>query len=270
MAKYFPEPPPFPISEEDQKFLDYMFRELNRISVALFTEVYLNLEKKYVAPTRPQDGDVSYADGTSWNPGAGMGVYAFLGTTWHKLNLGATDTITMGALTVSSLISTGLITTNGQVKFPATANPSADANTLDEYEEGTWTPLYVAGTGAYGGITYGANKLGTYVKIGQSVTINCLIYTDVVNLATAGGQLTITALPFSCGAPGGGLAIGYSANFVNRFPHDLQIGGTTLYVYGRIAADGASVSTLAATSVTLGAVATQNYLLFGGSYRANA
>src|SRR5262245_1079228 len=29
---------------------------------------------------------------------------------------------------------------NGQLPFPALQNSSADANTLDDYEEGTWTP----------------------------------------------------------------------------------------------------------------------------------
>src|SRR4051794_8182039 len=28
----------------------------------------------------------------------------------------------------------------GQIKFPGTQNPSADANTLDDYEEQAWTP----------------------------------------------------------------------------------------------------------------------------------
>jgi len=34
----------------------------------------------------------------------------------------------------------------GQIKFPATQNASADANTLDDYEEGTWTAVLSDGT----------------------------------------------------------------------------------------------------------------------------
>ncbi len=36
---------------------------------------------------------------------------------------------------------------SGQITFPATQNPSADANTLDDYEEGTWTPVDSSGAG---------------------------------------------------------------------------------------------------------------------------
>lgn len=86
MAKYYPEPPPAPRKSEDNELLDYIFRELNRISQSLFEGVYLNLEKLYVAPTKPQEGDVIYADGTSWNPGGGIGIYAYVGGAWVKLN----------------------------------------------------------------------------------------------------------------------------------------------------------------------------------------
>ena len=51
------------------------------------------------------------------------------------------------------------------IKFPATQVPSADANTLDDYEEGTWTPV-LGGSGGTSGQTYAA-QAGTYTKIGN-------------------------------------------------------------------------------------------------------
>ena len=36
-------------------------------------------------PSTPIDGMVVYADGTSWNPGSGEGVYAREGGSWVKL-----------------------------------------------------------------------------------------------------------------------------------------------------------------------------------------
>ncbi len=57
----------------------------------------------------------------------------------------------------------------GQLAFPATQNPSANANTLDDYEEGIWTPALNFG-GAATGITYAASTLGRYTKIGRLVT----------------------------------------------------------------------------------------------------
>ena len=37
--------------------------------------------------------------------------------------------------------------TSGQITFPTTQVPSSDANTLDDYEEGTWTPVIIAAAG---------------------------------------------------------------------------------------------------------------------------
>ena len=68
----------------------------------------------------------------------------------------------------------------GGIAFPATAVAVADVNTLDDYEEGTWTPTLV-GSSVSGTQTYGGNTLGVYTKIGRLVTINF-----VITLATKG------------------------------------------------------------------------------------
>ena len=38
-----------------------------------------------VAPTKPREGWVAYANGTNWNPGAGAGVYEYRAGAWVKL-----------------------------------------------------------------------------------------------------------------------------------------------------------------------------------------
>jgi hypothetical protein len=54
-----------------------------------------------------------------------------------------------GATSLAAVTASGLVDISGasagQIKFPATQNASAGANTLDDYEEGTWTPS-VGGT----------------------------------------------------------------------------------------------------------------------------
>lgn len=91
---------------------------------------------------------------------------------------------------------TGLVTTAGQIKFPATQNASADANTLDDYEEGTWTPSF-ATDGAQPSITY-AVQSGQYVKIGRQVF--CEGYILVSSIASQGtGSLQLAGLPFTSG-----------------------------------------------------------------------
>jgi hypothetical protein len=55
----------------------------------------------------------------------------------------------------------------GQIAFPATQNASANANTLDDYEEGTWTAS-ISSQVNMSGATWSS---GTYTKIGNLVTI---------------------------------------------------------------------------------------------------
>ena len=63
----------------------------------------------------------------------------------------------------------GVVGSGTGIAFPATQVASSDANTLDDYEEGTWTPTYY-GDGTAGTTTYTGQK-GSYTKIGNRVFI---------------------------------------------------------------------------------------------------
>ena len=91
---------------------------------------------------------------------------------------------------------TGLITAlGGQIKFPATQNASSDANTLDDYEEGTFTPV-VKGTGTMGTATYSTQQ-GTYIKIGKMVFVRGWL---AWSSGTGTTNLYIDGLPFASAA----------------------------------------------------------------------
>lgn len=81
----------------------------------------------------------------------------------------------------------------GQIKFPATQNPSSNVNTLDDYEEGTWTPAIKFGALAVG-ITY-SQQLGTYTKVGNLVT--AMFYVTLTSKGSSNGSATVTGLPFT-------------------------------------------------------------------------
>ena len=83
-----------------------------------------------------------------------------------------------------------LILNQGQIQFPATQVPSANANTLDDYEEGTWTPVVSPQSGALTSYT----ATGSYTRIGRAVTINFRI--EIVTNGTAGTGLFVTGMPF--------------------------------------------------------------------------
>ena len=82
-------------------------------------------------------------------------------------------------------------TSGAGITFPASQSASSDANTLDDYEEGTWTPTISSASGT---ITTSSFSGAKYTKIGNVVeaTVNILITT----VGTASGQCLFT-LPFT-------------------------------------------------------------------------
>jgi hypothetical protein len=95
-------------------------------------------------------------------------------------------------------VGTAVPSSGAGIAFPATQSASSDANTLDDYEEGTWTP-----TG--GSLTN--NVTATYTKVGR------LVYATYDVTFPSGGAATqaqINGLPFTSLTPGGGGSIGYT------------------------------------------------------------
>jgi hypothetical protein len=117
-----------------------------------------------------------------------------------------------GTLGVSTGAAVGGATPGaGGLAFPATAVAVADANTLDDYEEGTWTPTLTPATS--GTITLDSPNLCAYTKIGRLVTVNGIISTASVS-APVGGSVSVNNLPFTSNATAtqrsAGDAIGFS------------------------------------------------------------
>ena len=80
-------------------------------------------------------------DSNLWNFGNGPLVLATNNTERMRVNAGAPVLCLAGGST--SATGTG-------IAFPATQSASSDANTLDDYEEGTWTPTYSGSTSGTG------------------------------------------------------------------------------------------------------------------------
>lgn len=100
---------------------------------------------------------------------------------------------------------TGLVTTAGQIKFPATQNASADANTLDDYEEGTWTPTLIS-TGTAPTVSSYQTQQGVYTKVGNLVTATCSIRATISSIGS--GVPVIRGLPFTSAGFLDGVALG--------------------------------------------------------------
>ena len=69
-----------------QTLAESLRNELNRL-VLEFSQPsdYLSLKTLYEVPGRIFDGMIIKADGVTWNPGSGAGVYVYVGSAWVKL-----------------------------------------------------------------------------------------------------------------------------------------------------------------------------------------
>ena len=106
----------------------------------------------------------------------------------------------------------GEIRASGGILF---GSDTAAANTLDDYEEGTWTPVYEPQTGSFATMTMDVVGDATYTKIGRQVTVSCYIRTDDVDITGASGNLLIGGLPFTNGNTFYSITIGYLEDFTN-------------------------------------------------------
>jgi hypothetical protein len=81
----------------------------------------------------------------------------------------------------------------GQIKFPSAQAASSNVNTLDDYEEGTWTPV-IGGSGGQSGQAY-TTQAGRYLKVGRMVTVQCYVQLSTKGTITTNVQLQ--GLPFA-------------------------------------------------------------------------
>lgn len=108
------------------------------------------------------------------------------------------DLTTVGQLTVAKLLDLSAAAA-GQVKFPAAQNASSDANTLDDYEEGSWTPA-VGGSATY------TTQSGRYIKVGRLV----FAYFNLsITAIGTGSQTSVTGLPYALGSSASYVHVGY-------------------------------------------------------------
>jgi len=185
-------------------------------------------------------------------PASGV-VTNLTGTASININgtVGATTPTTVVATTVQASTTMGVggatpSASGSGITFPATQSASSDANTLDDYEEGSWTPTLTAGT-APSAVNYNT-RVGRYTKIGRNVTVWMAIQ---VNSVTGGsGNVYFTGLPFTSNSADvhslGALYLGQISWGASRTSITVDIGPSSvnidLYALG---------STLAPTGIPL-------------------
>ena len=137
-----------------------------------------------------------------------------------------------------SLGGTTIIPAVGQIAFPATQNSSADANTLDDYEEGTWTPSLIFGSAAVGQT---GTFAGWYTKIGNQVFATCLINLTAKGSST--GAAYISGLPFTSNSNANYRAMSSSVIWSS-------FASTYVYVSGLVTASSTQLEILGLTAAS--------------------
>ena len=149
------------------------------------------------------------------------------------------------------------------ITFPATQSASSDPNTLDDYEEGTWTPV-IQGSGTAGTYELGT-QVSTYVKVGGKVTLNAYIPFAAAITAGGTGYLQITGAPFikAAGQAASGSVYTGGVTFTGKYLSlaFLSVGSTGTIMSIKEVFDNAAVGDL-----PIAAVAANDYLVLSITY----
>ena len=132
---------------------------------------------------------------------------------------------------------TALLLNRGGIKFPVIENRSPEIGIIDDYEEGTFTPVFsllVIGTTSFGVQT----GTGKYTKIGKMVTCHFSAIAGTYTAGTGSGAVTITGLPFVADSSLLGISRGFISNssgWVTTTPTYFRLsnGTATLTLYYR-------------------------------------
>lgn len=191
----------------------------------------------------------------------------------YGIKVGGTTLVTtsagrLGIGTTPSNANGGILQLSSGITFPATAVAASDANTLDDYEEGTWTPAFVAQTGTLGTVTYD-NVQGVYTKIGKLVTVTGGFYCTAFAAGTGSGDLRISGLPFANIANQNAISVGDSRLWPTNNPTGGQISASvsSVILYYRTTANGV-INNIQVSDAATGSGAL-NLVYFTASYQTS-
>lgn len=151
------------------------------------------------------------ADNTAQRTTLGLGTAATQNTGTSGANLPFLNGTNTWAS--AQTFSANPLVNGGGVQFPSTQVPSADANCLDDYEEGSFTPALSA-TGSTFAYTAQA---GRYIKIGRMVYVAIAVSLNTSGNTLTANTLSITGLPFTTSSAAGQRIIGSWQNSTTSY-----------------------------------------------------
>jgi hypothetical protein len=142
---------------------------------------------------------------------------------------------------------------------------TAAANSLDDYEEGTWSPTYSPASGTFTTLTLDGATGGTYTKVGRTVSITGRIRTDVVTVGTAAGALSITGLPFAITGADASAPLSFVLSWAGDFPLVGYVESSFIGLLYRTSVNG-SIAATDVSDMTTGSSADSNDIIFSAVY----
>ena len=146
------------------------------------------------------------------------------------------------------------------------------ANTLDDYEEGTWTAVYSPSVSSFGTITMTTyvGDAPSYVKIGRMVTVTAVMSTYDLTVGAASGNVRISGLPFTIDKSGAA-TISDTVGWAGQNPLSGSIlGNDDITLQYRSLVDGDD-TILNVTDLTTGSgMSNSNFLKFTLTYMTDA
>ena len=76
---------PKPVPDDPKQLARFLDKELATIAAVLDLIAAGHIDKVYIEPPKPREGDIRFADGTQWNPGSGEGLYIYRSAAWNLL-----------------------------------------------------------------------------------------------------------------------------------------------------------------------------------------
>jgi len=188
---------------------------------------------------------------------ATSGIHQFRVNNAIKMVLDSNGNLLLGPTTARA--NAGDVQVSKGISFPATQSAQSDANTLDDYEEGTWTP-------SLGGNTTYNGQSGNYIKIGKMVYVEGNVF---VNSIGTGSTSLVSGLPFTSATQAAGARATLSVNYFNSTASNV----TYIALYLNSAATTAQFQGIAAagtTMSTIGIFGNSTDVYFSGCYYASS
>ena len=247
---------------------NYKVVEIGKVGSSIFTGIssgnILNASNAYLnssdAWTYRNNGYAAYSAVRNTDTSLFTWNIAGSGTAGNAITF--TQAMTLNANGVLALQGASTSANGTGIAFPATQSASSDANTLDDYEEGTWTPTF-----SVGGTTF--TSRGWYIKVGVvcHIGFNNL---EGVSAISDGATAIVTGLPFNIKQDSGTNNYKFGAGIACIFS-DASDGYNNKPLAGRInpanpVGGQASAAKIDFRNISGVATTTSDPFSFGGSY----